>query len=93
MTVQVDKTLFLPFLKTADNYNHWKPIFKVMIGTGLRVGEITGLRWEDLDFENGTISVNHTLVYYNHKTNGCYFSVNTPKTKAGQENRYRCWIM
>ena len=63
--------------------NHWKPIFTIMLETGLRVGEVTGLRWEDLDFENGTISVNHTLVYYNHKKNGCYFNVNTPKTKAG----------
>lgn len=83
LTVQEQNT-FLTFLENSRQYNHWKPIFKVMIGTGLRVGEITGLRWEDLDFENGTISVNHTLVYYNHKTNGCYFSVNTPKTKAGR---------
>lgn len=28
---------------------------------------------------------NHTLVYYNHAENGCYFGVNTPKTKAGQK--------
>lgn len=34
--------------------------------------------------ENGIISVNHTLVYYNHRDEkGCYFSINTPKTKAG----------
>ncbi len=31
-----------------------------------------------------TISVNHTLVYYNHAENGCYFNINTPKTKAGR---------
>lgn len=83
LTVQEQNT-FLTFLENSKQYNHWLPIFRVMIGTGLRVGEITGLRWEDLDFENETISVNHTLVYYNHETNGCYFSVNTPKTKAGR---------
>ena len=55
-----------------------------MLGTGLRVGEVTGLRWEDIDLEERTISVNHTLVYYNHEKNGCYFGINTPKTKAGQ---------
>ena len=50
----------------------------------MRVGEICGLRWEDIDLENGMISVNHTLVYYNHAVNGCYFNIHTPKTKAGE---------
>lgn len=78
-----EQQVFMDFLESSRQYNHWKPIFAVMLGTGLRVGEVTGLRWEDLDFENKTISVNHTLVYYNHKENGCYFNVHTPKTKAG----------
>ena len=50
----------------------------------MRVGEICGLRWEDIDLENGMIDVNHTLVYYNHEVNGCYFNINTPKTRAGK---------
>ena len=55
-----------------------------MLNTGMRVGELTGLRWKDVDFENGYIDVNHTLVYYNHRDAlGCYFSINTPKTEAG----------
>ena len=54
-----------------------------MTNTGLRVGEITGLRWEDIDLDQGMIEVNHTLVYYDHAEGGCYFSVHTPKTKAG----------
>jgi len=29
--------------------------------TGMRVGEICALRWEDVDFENDMIHVNHTL--------------------------------
>ena len=51
----------------------------------MRVGELTGLRWEDVDFEENTISVNHTLVYFSRgKQNGCAFAVNTPKTEAGK---------
>ena len=65
-------------------YQHWYPIFSLMLGTGLRVGEATGLRWEDVDFENNIISINHTLVYYNHSKGGCYFGINTPKTRAGE---------
>lgn len=46
--------------------------------------EVCGLRWDDIDLENGMIDVNHTLVYYNHRDeNGCYFNVHTPRTKAG----------
>ena len=81
-----EQDLFLDFLKNSRTYNHWYSIFAVMIGTGLRVGEVTGLRWCDIDLENGIIDVNHTLIYYSHRTadskQGCYFNVNTPKTTA-----------
>ena len=79
-----EQNLFISFLKNNSQYNHWYPIFAVMLGTGMRVGEITGLRWNDIDFECGFINVNHTLVFYNHgDNNGCSFSVNSPKTKVG----------
>jgi integrase len=77
--------LFLDFIKTTPKYQHWYPVFYIMVNTGMRVGEITGLRWRDVDFEQGFISVNHTLVYYNHRDElGTYFSINTPKTDAGK---------
>lgn len=83
LTLQ-EQEIFLNFLKSNAMYNHWYPIFALMLGTGLRVGEATGLTWNDIDFENNTLSVNHTLVYFNHAKGGCYFGVNTPKTRAGE---------
>ena len=59
--------LFLGYLARTPKYQHWYPVFYIMANTGMRVGEITGLRWCDVDMENGIISVNHTLVYYNHR--------------------------
>ena len=83
LTVE-EQNLFLDYLRDNEIYGHWYPVFAVMLGTGLRVGEVTGLRWSDVDLKEGTISINHTLVYYQHRDGkGCYFSVNTPKTKAG----------
>lgn len=79
-----EQEIFLEYLKSSDTYNHWYPVFVLMLGTGLRVGEATGLRWNDVDFVNNTLSVNHTLVYFKHSINGCYFAINTPKTRAGE---------
>lgn len=79
-----EQNLFMDYIKGSPMYQHWYPIFALMLGTGLRVGEVTGLRWEDVDFENNAISVNHTLVYFNHSKGGCYFGINTPKTRAGE---------
>lgn len=83
LTLQ-EQEIFLNYLQSSKMYNHWYPIFALMLGTGLRVGEATGLTWNDVDLENNTLSVNHTLVYFNHGKGGCYFGVNTPKTRAGE---------
>ena len=83
-----EQELLLNFLKNHPIYNHWYPIFAVMVGTGLRVGELAGLRWCDIDLEEGIIDINHTLVYYDHRDpaskQGYYFNVHTPKTEAGK---------
>ncbi len=77
--------LFEAYLAKQGPYHRWYPIFVVMLWTGMRVGEITGLRWCDINLDEGTISINHTLVYYDQRNeNGCTFAINTPKTKAGE---------
>lgn len=79
-----EKELFESFLSKQGQYHRWYPIFIIMLYTGMRVGEITGLRWCDIDLEDETISVNHTLVYYDKRDEErCTFSINTTKTKAG----------
>lgn len=79
-----EQQLFEKFLSKPGQYNKWYPIFITMLWTGLRVGEITGLRWCDVDLENGTIDVNHTLVFYKSGDGHCAYAVNTPKTEAGK---------
>ena len=84
LTIEQQK-LFFDYMLSHPKDRHWYPIFYIMANTGMRVGEITGLRWNDIDLDEGIIRVNHTLVYYNHRDEkGCYFSINTPKTKAGE---------
>ena len=84
LTVE-EQNLFMNYLRRNPKYLHWYPVFAVMLGTGMRVGEVTGLRWCDIDLEEGIISVNHTLVYYSRgEKEGCSFAINTTKTEAGE---------
>ncbi|HEY3042301.1 MAG TPA: tyrosine-type recombinase/integrase [Pyrinomonadaceae bacterium] len=39
---------------------HIRPIVVVALHTGMRQGEILGLKWENVDFEQRTIYVAHT---------------------------------
>lgn len=78
------QNLFLDFIRNSPKYKHWYPTFAVMLGSGLRVGELTGLRWKDIDFKNNLINVTHTLVFYERsKAKRTGFGINTPKTPAG----------
>jgi integrase len=80
-----EQELFEVFLSKQGQYHRWYPIFTIMLWTGMRVGEICGLRWEDIDLDDETISVNHTLVYYDKRgEERCGFAINTPKTRAGE---------
>ncbi len=73
---------FVNFLRNSK-FKQWLPLFTVFLGTGGRVGEILGLRWEDCDFENNLISINHNLIYRKAESGRCAFQVTTPKTSAG----------
>ena len=55
---------FMNYIANHPIYFHWWPLFTVLLGTGCRIGEALGLRWKDLDFEKGVISINHSVVYY-----------------------------
>lgn len=55
----------------------------ILLGTGMRIGECLRLRWEDLNFDSRTISVNHNLGERPYDDGTCTKHIQTPKTKAG----------
>ena len=75
---------FIDYMKNSEMYSHWLPLFTAFLGTGCRVGELIGLRWEDIDTKNDTISINHNLIYRQNDDGVCEMHITTPKTEAGK---------
>ena len=48
--------------------------------TGLRTGELVGLKWEDIDFDNKTVKIQRSMEY-RHSTGA--WRVGEPKSKSG----------
>ena len=83
LTVE-EQRAFIDYIANHPVYYHWWPIFTVLLGTGCRIGECLGLRWQDLNFEKRIISINHGIVYYSQKeTKKSMMRVSLPKTDAG----------
>ena len=81
LTVEQQKA-FIEAVKYFPEYVHWYPLFATLLGTGMRIGECTGLTWKDVDFKHRCISVNHAATYYTR--NGVAgFGISKPKTEAG----------
>lgn len=68
------------FLDTAQGSLHYYS-FLFILQTGLRTGEMTGLKWSDVNFENKTISIQRTMEFrYNEQK----FVISDPKTATGK---------
>lgn len=64
------------FMETAKNHQYYY-VFELALSTGMRSGELRGLEWEDIDFQNKMIHVRGTLVQ-----NRYGFYKDTPKTQS-----------
>lgn len=69
---------FKQFLSVIDDVT-WITLFNILFYCGIRQGEMQALNWNDIDFKNGTISINKTLTT---KLKGEKWSLFPPKTKS-----------
>lgn len=73
------------FLKKVETECCWyKEMFYIMFLTGMRVGEVGGLKWEDVDFKNKCIHINRSLSIQ-YEAGVKKMRLTTPKT----HNSYR----
>lgn len=59
--------------------SRWWPVWLLAATTGMRRGEICGLRWQDVDLDAGVLHVRQTVVTVNGQARR-----STPKTAAGR---------
>jgi integrase len=87
MTVR-EQELFLQYLNTHPDEERWKRMFTCLLGTGMRIGELLALVWEDIEWENNVIHVERNLTYYDHigdENDGLtYYEIHLGKTETSR---------
>jgi len=66
------------FLEAAREYDYY-PLFVLALATAMRLGELLGLKWEDVDFEAGVVYVRRSV----YRVRGEWVE-GEPKSAAGR---------
>lgn len=75
---RLEQRNLINYVKSDNIYQNSFTIIAFMLGTGCRVGETIGLTWEDIDFDNKCISINHQVLY--RKKDGKFqYYISSPK--------------
>ena len=77
-----EQAAFIDFVATSPVYHRWLPLFTVMLGTGCRIGEVLGLRWDNCDFVSGTITIDHAVHYLRGEDGRCELRCGPTKTAS-----------
>lgn len=69
------------FLAEAESTFYYN-LFVVALETGMRIGELSGLQWEDIDLKKKVIHVRHSMTYFS-KDGKYRFELHPTKTNKG----------
>ncbi len=84
-----------------DQPIHYRTAVTVLLFTGMRRGELMGLTWQDIDFENNTIVIQRSLQYLpekgvfvdDTKTKASHRVIKAPAAAIHSLKLYRVWQM
>ena len=77
----LDETQIADFLKAIQG-NQFEDLFLVTLFTGLRQGEVLGLTWDCIDFDNGTLLINKQMQLHQEQGIKAYQLVPTKNSKS-----------
>ncbi len=92
-----DTIKMLTLLESEDM--PYRMIFTLLIYCGMRRGEVLGLEWKDIDFQNNVLSINRTSQYTtekgiytdNVKTTSSRRSMKLSDEVVAMLKEYKCW--
>ena len=64
----------------------WEALFTLALATGMRQGELLGLKWQDINFSTGTLQVRRILTRIPSETSGKVFIEAEPKTQYSRRS-------
>lgn len=79
----LDETQLERYFKAIRSDPFWHDFFYLELTTGLRLGEVCALRWEDYDEKDGVLRIRRTL-----SKSGKTIVINDPKTDTGKRVIY-----
>ena len=82
LTVE-QQSSFIDYVYASPTYYKYGPLFTILLGTGMRIGEALGLTWKEVDFNHNRIFVDHALRYIIDETGRHNYHIMKPKTLAG----------
>ena len=76
------KTLYKYFEDNKNSHyiRQFGTIFKLLLETGMRIGECLALEWQDIDFNEQSVTVYKTINYISAKHKS--YNLTSPKTKS-----------
>ena len=77
---RVEQERLLAFVREDYIYKPSYPLIAFLLGTGCRISEALGMTWDDINFEERYVSVNHQVIYKKKDGAVVYFAAPT-KTK------------
>lgn len=90
---------FLKEIPLLTKRRKYELLFRVMLGTTMRIGEITGLSWDtDIDLEERTIKIDHQVLYGKIDGKFQFYGESGTKTKYGErvlpmtDDVYECFL-
>lgn len=75
---KTDKDIFLNFCRTNKPASKSMDVIIILLGTGMRISELCGLTFDDIDMEKGIIFIRHQMY-----KKGKEFRLVPPKSSAG----------
>ncbi len=71
----------------ASRGNKWEALFTLALATGMRQGELLGLKWQDINFSTGTLQVRRVLTRIPREGTGVrMFREEEPKTEKSRRS-------